>query len=86
MHDIVLTVGSDGRVVFPASLRRQLGLKGRDRIFLVPDENGWRLETDADRRARMRKIMAPYLPTDGTVVSEEWVNERRAEAQREWDE
>jgi hypothetical protein len=34
----------------------------------------------------MRKIMAPYLPTDGTVVSEEWVNERRAEAQREWDE
>lgn len=81
----VVTLGPNGEVIFPADLRERLGLKPHDRIMFVrKDENSqWVLETDADRRARMRKMMAPYLPTDGTLVSEELIADRRLEAERE---
>jgi AbrB family looped-hinge helix DNA binding protein len=81
----VVTLRPNGEVIFPADLRERLGLKPHDRIMFVrKDENSlWVLETDADRRARIRALIGHLRPTDGTLVSEELIADRRREAERE---
>lgn len=77
-----LTVGDRGRLVLPASVRRDLGLKKGDRVSLIVGSNGemrivsWR---EAARRARgMYAHLAP-----GRSLVDELIAERREEARRE---
>ncbi|MBA2376851.1 MAG: AbrB/MazE/SpoVT family DNA-binding domain-containing protein [Rubrobacter sp.] len=77
-----LTVGDRGRLVLPASVRRDLGLKKGDRISLIVRPDGemklvsWR---EAARRARgMYAHLAP-----GRSLVDELIAERREEARRE---
>ena len=77
----MVTVGSRGRVVIPANVRRDLGIETGDQLNLTVDDNRLVLES---RRAAARRLrgMFRHLATDVSVV-DELIAERREEARRE---
>jgi AbrB family looped-hinge helix DNA binding protein len=80
IHTLVL--GDRGRLVFPAAVRKAVGLEPGDRLLLHIEEDGSiRLEKLSDQLARMRGILRPL--SKGRVLSEELIAERRREAERE---
>jgi AbrB family looped-hinge helix DNA binding protein len=71
-----------GRVVIPAEVREQLGLKVGDRLVLRVEDGEIRLFT---REQGIRKVQAWFAPyrKEGVSLSDELIAERRAEAARE---
>lgn len=76
-----LEVKPNGRVVLPAALRAELGLKPGDRFLVkVRDENHAELVTVRAALASVRGMFA-HLP--GPSLADELIADRRAEAERE---
>ena len=75
-------LGDRGRLVVPAGVRLQLGLKVGDRFLLViePDDS-IRLVNLRQQAERMCGMFADIAP--GRSLSNELIAERRMEAQRE---
>ncbi len=77
-----LTVGDRGRLVLPASVRRDLGLKKGDRVSLKVDADGeMRLISFREAARRARGMYAHLAP--GRSLVDELIAERREEARRE---
>jgi AbrB family looped-hinge helix DNA binding protein len=75
-------LGSRGRLVLPAVVRRQLGLHAGDRLVVILDESG------EARLVSARKQVEKYCGilahrARGRMLSEELIAERRAEARRD---
>jgi len=82
METISVKVEKSGRILIPAAVRRQFGLKEGTEVILRADETGIRISTRGQALARIRKELRRYIP-EGVLVSEELIQERRAEAERE---
>lgn len=77
-------LGPGGRFVLPAELRRALGLRVGDDVILELEPDGSvRLMTRLQAIRRAQELLRPYRPTDGRLVSDELIAERRQEAERE---
>jgi AbrB family looped-hinge helix DNA binding protein len=77
-----VTVGDRGRVVLPASIRTELGLKAGTRMLATTEEDGSvRLQPYRTIAARARGMFADLAP--GVSLADELIAERRAEAARD---
>jgi AbrB family looped-hinge helix DNA binding protein len=84
MQTISVRVEKSGRILIPASVRRKLGIKaGESDLLLNIDETPVRVTTRAQALARIRKWAAAYA-VSGRVFSEELMQERREEADKEF--
>jgi len=75
-------VSSNGRVLIPLAVRRELGIKPGDELVLEIEDGALRLST---RLARLREVQAlarTFLAGEPSLV-DELLAERRAEAARE---
>ena len=82
METLSVRVEKSGRILIPAAIRRQLNLKEGTEVILRVDETGIRIDTREQALARIRKRLRRYIP-EGSCLSEELIQERRAEAERE---
>ena len=82
MATISVKVEKSGRILIPAVIRQQLNLKEGTEVILRVDETGIRIDTREQALARIRKELRRYIP-EGRVLSEELIQERSAEAERE---
>ena len=82
METISVKVEKSGRILIPAALRHRFNLKEGTEVILRVDEDGIRLGTREQALDRIRKELRRYIP-EGSCLSEELIQERRAEAERE---
>jgi AbrB family looped-hinge helix DNA binding protein len=81
---VEVRVGPQGRIVIPASLRRQLGIQPNDRLIARIEDGRLVLET---RDSIVRRLQARFshIPPEVSLV-DELIAERREEARREAEE
>lgn len=72
-----IPVADNGRMNLPADIRRKLGIQAGGKVVIEETENGYRLTGPAERAARIKKLMQPYL--GGKSMADELVKERRKE-------
>lgn len=78
-----VTVGDRGRLVLPAAVRAELGLKSGSRMLVSAEEDGSvRLRPYRSVADRGRGMLAALVP-DGVSLVDELLAERRREAARE---
>ena len=82
METLSVKVEKSGRILIPAAVRRQFGLKEGTEMILRVDEDGIQMGTREQALTRIRKRLRRYIP-EGSCLSEELIQERRAEAERE---
>lgn len=75
-------LADDGRIVIPATARRELGLKSGDTLVLESDGTSLLIRTAETVLEETQAYFRQYL-TPGQSVVEELIAERRAEAARE---
>lgn len=82
-----LAMSDNGRVLIPAALREQLGLKPGTRIYAEVKDGSLVLTSISQRTAQRRAYFAQLMkrlnvPDDVSLV-DEFIAERRAEAARD---
>jgi AbrB family looped-hinge helix DNA binding protein len=82
MGTISVKVEKSGRILIPAAVRRQFDLKEGTEVILRVSETGIQMGTREQALTRIRKRLRRYIP-EGRLLSEELIQERRAEALRE---
>lgn len=82
METVSVKLEKSGRVLIPAAIRRKLNLKEGAEVLLRFDETGVQLGTREQVLARIHEQLRRYIP-EGRVLSEELIEERRAEAKKE---
>jgi AbrB family looped-hinge helix DNA binding protein len=75
-------VNENGRVVIPASFRRDLGIKAGDTIVLRIQNDELRITTLQQRLAKAQEWMRKNVPR-GRSLSDELIAERREAEKRE---
>jgi AbrB family looped-hinge helix DNA binding protein len=75
-------LGESGRIVLPASIRKEFGLKPGDRLTVSSSEDGIRI---LNRRMALESLRAAIIAKRGSLkgLLEEFLEERREEARRE---
>ena len=79
-----LPMQENGRVILPAELRKALGLAKGDKVMLEAEGDQVTLTTARLRRKRAQEIAKRYA-RPGVSVVDEFLAEKRAEAEREID-
>lgn len=81
MQTVELSVGKQGRIVIPASLRRQLAIQPGSRLLARVEDGRLVMET---KKQLWQSIHAAceVIPPD-TSLTQELIDERRAEAVKE---
>ena len=72
-------LGSDGRIVLPAVVRRALGLRPGDQLIVDVEGREIRLVTVAEAARRAQELVRRYVDP-GESLSESLVAERRRES------
>jgi len=80
--DQPVTMARNGRLVIPAALREAIGMPEGGPMVASVQDGRVVLEPYAAAVARARALLRRYIPP-GTLLSEELIAERRAEAERE---
>ena len=75
----------NGRIVIPAAIREQLGLKPGDSLLMDVEDGALRIESYPTRIARIQRELAQYIPS-GVSLADELIADRREEARREQEE
>lgn len=78
-------IGANGRIVIPATIREQLGLKPGDTVLMDVEDCALRIESYPARIARIQRAFA-HLRNPDRLASDELIAERREEARREEEE
>jgi AbrB family looped-hinge helix DNA binding protein len=78
-------IGANGRIVIPAAIREQLGVKAGDTVLMDAEGGVLRIESHLSRIRRIQRELAPYRKP-GILASDELIAERREEARREEEE
>jgi AbrB family looped-hinge helix DNA binding protein len=75
-------VGESGRIVLPASIRKEFGIEPGERLTVIGEPTGIRILT---RKMALESIRAGIIEKRGTLkgILEEFIAERHAEAARE---
>ncbi len=85
-HGFKAMMTANGRMVVPAPLRKLLGIEGkRVEIFFRVQDHEVTLTTKMQALRRAQDRLAEVAPTGTKLVSEELVEDRLAEARREFD-
>jgi AbrB family looped-hinge helix DNA binding protein len=71
-----------GKLVIPASMRRQLGISSGDTVLVNVDDGELRVRTIPRAIERARAIVRQYVP-EGSSLADELIANRRREADRE---
>ncbi|RFC61789.1 AbrB/MazE/SpoVT family DNA-binding domain-containing protein [Fulvimarina endophytica] len=77
-----LPMQENGRVVLPSDLRKSLGLSKGDKVLIEAEGDEIKLTTARLRRKRAQAIAKKYA-RPGVSVVDEFLSEKRAEAERE---
>jgi AbrB family looped-hinge helix DNA binding protein len=78
-------LSSNGRIVIPAEMRKELGLRAGESVFLDVEDGALRVESYSARIRRIQNEFAEYIQP-GRLLSDELIAERREEARREMEE
>ena len=79
-----LAMADNGRVLIPAALREQVGFKPNARIFVEVKDGSLILTSATQHYARLRAYFDQHLtPTPGRDTVDEFIAERRLDAQSE---
>lgn len=78
MNETTVRIGTHGRLVIPAELRKSLGVEAGDEVLLRVVEGELRISTPAAAIARAQRIVRRYLSEDRSLV-DELLEERREE-------
>ncbi|MGB6690414.1 MAG: AbrB/MazE/SpoVT family DNA-binding domain-containing protein [Terracidiphilus sp.] len=73
----------NGRIVIPATIRKELGVEPGDTILLEAEDGVLRIESVPTRVARIQRGFAHLVKPGGPFASDELIAERREEARRE---
>ena len=77
-------INDQGRIVIPASMRQELGLKGGDTLVLSVSDGRLVAVTPRQLLGEAQRVLAPFRPKPGEPLwSDELIAERRREAARE---
>lgn len=81
-QSVKVRLGAHGRIVIPAALREQMGVKPGETLLLDMQDGALRIES---HRARIRRIQEElkHYSKPGVLASDELIAERREEARRE---
>ena len=80
-----IRLSANGRIVVPAAIREQLGVKPGDTLLLQAEDGVLRIESYPTMIARIQREFA-HLRRPGILASDELIAERREEARREEEE
>jgi AbrB family looped-hinge helix DNA binding protein len=80
--DTFARVNENGRVVIPASFRKELGIKAGDEVILRMEDDELRITTMKRRIERAQRLVRKYVKP-GTCLVDELIAERREAAKRE---
>jgi len=77
-----VVLGESGRIVLPAAIRKEMGLKAGDRLTVSSDQGAIRI---LSRRMALESIRADIIKQRGSLAGllDEFLEERREEAARE---
>lgn len=77
-----VVIGESGRIVLPAAIRNQFGLKTGDRLTVIASESG--IEIMSQKMA-LEQVRAAIIKKRGSLkgILDEFLAERREEARRE---
>ena len=75
-------INENGRIVIPAPIREQMGLKAGETLFMTVDGDVLRLESHRARVRRVQESMRRHIAS-GRSLADELIAERREEARRE---
>lgn len=78
-------IGGQGRIVIPAHLREELGLKEGNTLIARVEDGRLVLETRETILKRLKDYVRAHIPP-GVSLVDELLAERRAEAQKEMEE
>ena len=71
-----------GKLVIPASMRRQLGIVAGDTVMVDVDNGELRVRSVTKALERAREILRRHVP-EGVSLSDDLIADRRAEAEHE---
>jgi len=77
-----VTLDAQGRILIPAEIRRELGLKPGDHLEIFVEGGEVHLLTIEQSIRRAQALVRQYIPA-GRLISEELIADRRAEAARD---
>ena len=77
-----VVLGESGRIVLPASIRKELGLEAGDRLTVLSDGHEIRI---LSRKMALASIRAGIVQQRGTLdgILDEFLDEKREEAARD---
>ncbi len=75
-------MSENGRVLIPASYRKELGFQPGEPLTLRVDETGLHIQSRRQAILRVRENMRKYIQ-QGRSMSDELITKRRLEAKRE---
>jgi AbrB family looped-hinge helix DNA binding protein len=78
-------INQNGRIVIPAAIRREMGLKAGESLLMDVEDGVLRIESYPVRIRRIQQEFAQYN-RPGVLASDELIAERREEARREEEE
>lgn len=82
MPTVRTKIGEGGRLVVPAEHRRELGLKPGDDVNVSVRDGELRVVPKAEAIRRLQALVRGHVP-EGYSVVDEFLAEKRAEAERE---
>ena len=82
MSELTVSVAENGRVVLPVGLRRRLNVLRGGTIVIREEDGRLLLESVDDAIGRAQALIRKFAP-DVTGVVDEFLSERRVEAERE---
>jgi AbrB family looped-hinge helix DNA binding protein len=82
MEEFVVKLGTNGRLVIPAAVRRALGVAEGDELSLALVDDELRVTTLRAAVRRAQRVMAQRVPTERSLA-DELIAERRAAAANE---
>ena len=82
MDTVRTKVGQGGRIVLPAEFRKAMGIKPGDEVILAMKDGEVRVFTRQAAIKRAQGMLREYIP-EGRSLSDELIQERRAEAAKE---
>ena len=82
MSELTVTVAENGRVVLPLALRRRLNVLRGGTVVIREEDGRLLLESVDDAIGRAQALVRRFAP-DAMGVVDEFLNERRDEAERE---
>ena len=82
-NNIVAKLEEGGRVIIPAAYRKAVDIKPGDKLIITLEEDGTiRIIPPKTAIRQIRELVRKYIP-EGRLLSEELIQERRAEALNE---